>query len=250
MNVTLVCEDSFEGIMTAVYDGWVYMNKGYEVNIQPGTGYTPSFFSEYVTIDTDYEKAKKVSKSIRVKISGEAYVMVYRACQHFEEDKADAIFGFLKVGYTVGAKVTKMLGNPSVMRVMELDRKVANEAHFFREFLRFKELKGNILYAKIEPKCSVIPFVSQHFQARFPEENWIIYDEKHTVAAVHPAGKNAILIKDKNIDELIKNMETKDGYEDLWKVFYNAIGIEARYNPKCQRNMMPLWYRKNMTEMT
>lgn len=250
MNITLVCEDSFEGIMTAVYDGWVYMNKGYDVSIQPGTEYTPTFFSEYVTIGTDFDKAEKVARSIRVKISNDAYVMVYRTCQHFEEDKADAVFGFLKIGYAVGAKVTKMLGDPSVMRVLELSRKVANESHFFKEFLRFKELKGNILYAKIEPKCSVIPFVSQHFQARFPEENWIIYDEKHVLAAVHPAGKNAILVKDKNIDELTKNMETEDGYEDLWKVFYNAIGIEARYNPKCQRNMMPLWYRKNMTEIT
>lgn len=250
MNITLVCEDCFEGIMSAVYDGWVYMNKGYQVNIQPGMGYTPSFFSEYVAIETDVKKAEKVARSIRVKISEEAYVMVYRSCQHYEQDKADAVFGFLKIGYAVGAKVTKMLGDVSVMRVMELSRKVANEAHSFREFLRFKELKGNILYAKIEPKCNVIPFVSHHFQARFPEENWIIYDAKHILSAVHPAGKNAILIKDENIDELTKNMETEDGYEDLWKVFYDAIGIEARYNLKCQRTMMPLWYRKNMTEMT
>ena len=240
MNITLVCEDSFEGIMTAVYDGWVYMKKGYQVNIQPGMGYTPTFFSEYVNIDTDFEKAQKVARSIRVKISGETYVMVYRTCQHFESDKADAVFEFLKAGYSVGARVTKMLGNDAVMRVLELSRKVANESHYFIEFLRFKELKGNILYAKIEPKCSVISFVSQHFQARFPEENWIIYDEKHILSAVHPAGKNAILIKDKNIDKLTKNMETEDGYEELWKVFYNAIRIEARYNPKCQRTMMPL----------
>lgn len=250
MNITLVCEDSFEGIMTAVYDGWVYMNKGYHVNIQPGTEYTPTFFSEYITIDTDFEKAEKVARSIKMKISEDAYIMVYRTCQHFENDKADAIFEFLKIGYSVGARVTKMLGNEAVMRVLELSRKVANEAHSFREFLRFKELSGNILYAKIAPKCSVIPFVAHHFQNRFPNENWIIYDEKHIVSAVHSIGKNTILIKDKNIDELIKNMEIKDGYEDLWKVFYNAIGIEARYNPKCQRNMMPIWYRKNMTEMT
>ena len=27
-NVTLVCDDTFDGIMTAIYDGWVLMNKG------------------------------------------------------------------------------------------------------------------------------------------------------------------------------------------------------------------------------
>ena len=37
MNVTLVCENNIEGIMTAIYDGWVYMNKGYSVNIHPGS---------------------------------------------------------------------------------------------------------------------------------------------------------------------------------------------------------------------
>ena len=36
MNITLICEESFDGIMTAVYDGWVFMNKGYEVSIHPG----------------------------------------------------------------------------------------------------------------------------------------------------------------------------------------------------------------------
>ena len=27
-EITLVCDDSFDGIMTAVYDGWVLMLKG------------------------------------------------------------------------------------------------------------------------------------------------------------------------------------------------------------------------------
>lgn len=248
MNITLICQDDFEGIMTAIYDGWVYMNYGYHVNIYPGDEYNPTFFSDYRYIETDNDKAEKVARSIRIKISQEAYVMVYRACQHYDKDKADAIFGFLKIGYKTGAKVTKMLGNTYVTRMLELSRKVANEAHAFKEFLRFHEIDGGILYAKIEPKCNVIPFVAQHFQARFPGENWIIYDEKHVQAAVHGAGKDTILIKDKNLDKDVSGLVHSDSYEELWKVFYDSIGIEARYNPKCQRNLMPLWYRKNMTE--
>ena len=248
MNVTLVCEESFEGIMTAVYDGWVLMNQGHQVNIHPGKRYTPSFFSEFVTIETNMEKAEKVAASIRVKVSVEAYTMVFRACMHYAEDRADAVFAFLKVAYQAGARVVKMLGNPSVMRVMELSRKVANETHLFKEFLRFTELKGNVLYAKIEPKCDVVLFVSSHFQARFPNENWIIYDPKRMKAVVHPVGRECIVLKDKDMDELTKDMQCHDDYENLWKVFFHTIGIDARYNPKCQQNMMPLWYRKYATE--
>ena len=35
-EITLVCDDSFDGIMTAVYDGWVLMLKGNKVKIYPG----------------------------------------------------------------------------------------------------------------------------------------------------------------------------------------------------------------------
>lgn len=249
MNVTLICEDTFDGIMTAIYDGWVLMNQGNQVSIHPGTSYEPSFFSEFVPIETNIEKAKKVAASIRVKVSVEAYTMVFRACMHYAEDKADAVFEFLKIAYPAGAKVVKMLGNPVVMRVMELSRKAVNEAHLFKGFVRFAELKGNVLYSRIEPKCNVIPLLTYHFQERFPEENWIIYDVRRMEAAVHPSKGECIIIKDRNMDEVTRDMQTADGYEDLWKVFFNTIGIEERYNPKCQQTMMPQWYRKNMVEL-
>ncbi|MFQ9515750.1 MAG: TIGR03915 family putative DNA repair protein [Eubacterium sp.] len=250
MNVTLVCEESFEGIMTAVYDGWVLMNQGHQVSIHPGTGYTPSFFSEFMTIETNVKKAEKVAKSIQVKVSMEAYTMVFRACMHYADDRADAVFNFLKVAYPAGARVVKMLGNPAVMRVTELSRKVANETHMFKEFVRFTELKGNVLFSKIEPKCDVLLLLSYHFQQRFPEEKWIIYDTKRIKASVHPVKGECILIKDRNMEELTKGMQNGQEYEALWQVFFDTIGIEERYNPKCQRTMMPLWYRKNATEFT
>lgn len=248
MNVTLVCEETFEGIMTAVYDGWVYMNRGYKVNIYPGTSYTPSFFSEFIQIKTDRQKAEKVAKSIRIKISTEAYIAVFRACMHYDEDRADAVFEFLKTGYQAGAKVMKMLGRPEVIRVMELSRKVSNETHRFKEFVRFKELKGKVLYSRIEPKCDVLMLISNHFKNRFPEEKWIIYDAKRIQAAVHSPKSECILIKEQNMDKLTENMQNGQEYEDLWKVFFDTIGIKERYNPKCQRNFIPMWYRNNVTE--
>ena len=170
-NVTLVCDDTFDGIMTAIYDGWVLMNKGCIVNIHPGKDYSATFFSEFITIDTDLDKSVRVAKSIRIKISIEAYMMVYRACMHFDNDKGNEIFGFLKLGYAVGARVTKMLTNPHVLRVTELSRKAVNEAHLFKGFVRFDELKGWVLYSRIQPKCDVVPLIINHFQDRFPEED-------------------------------------------------------------------------------
>lgn len=248
MNITLVCEDSFDGIMTAVYDGWVLMNQGHIVHIYPGNSYEPSFFSEFRPIKTDLDKAYKVSESIRRKISVEAHTLVFRASLHFDKSKGDIIFGFLKIAYPTGARVTKMLGNEYVMQLMELSRKVMNEAHLFKGFVRFKELPGKVLYSHIDPKCDVLPAIGYHFQERFPLENWIIYDEKRKKAAVHPAGKKYFFLNGQDLQELLKYEEIEDNYEDLWKVFFDTIGIASRKNDRCQNTHLPKWYRKNMIE--
>ncbi len=60
MNVTLVCEDNIEGIMTAIYDGWVYMNKGYSVNIHPGSDYAPTFSLNLLILKLTILKLKEL----------------------------------------------------------------------------------------------------------------------------------------------------------------------------------------------
>jgi probable DNA metabolism protein len=248
-DITLVCDESFDGIMTAIYDGWVLMNRGNKVSIHPGKNYAPTFFSEFIPIETNLEKAIKVTASIRVKISIEAYMLVYRACMHYNKDRADTVFEFLKLGYAVGSRVTKMLGNPHVMHLIELSRKAVNEAHLYKGFIRFDELRGGVLFGKIEPKCDVIPLLTNHFQERFPEEDWIIYDIKRKKAAVHKHNADVIFVEGQDVEVLTQNLQTNDEYRELWKIFFNTIGIDARYNPKCQKTHLPQWYRKHMTEM-
>ena len=48
--------------------------------------------------------------------------------------------------------------------------------------------------------------------------------------------------------EGMNRTETPDVYVDMWKTFFETISIEERRNPRCQRNMLPLRYRKYMTE--
>lgn len=144
----------------------------------------------------------------------------------------------------------KQLGNPVVMDVFELARKVMNEAHRFLQFVRFEELENKILFSKIAPKSYVLTLIAPHFEDRLMGENWIIYDEVHKMAAVHVKNAQWALV-DTEIsmgDSAKKESAENRKYEELWKLFFHTIGIEARKNPKCQQNFLPLWYRKNMLE--
>ena len=243
-----LCEDSPEGIFTGIYDAWASRKGHSKVKLKLNNEDTLEMFSEYVNVVPDAEKAEKVRRSVCQKICAEAWIRVFRAAMSEAETKADDIYRFLVGGFYYGPKVLKMLAEPAVMRIMELDRKVGNEAHYWKEFLRFDERENGILFARIHPKSNVISMITPHFADRLSGENFMILDTGRGIAAIHPAGQPWYMttVPLEEVEHLLK--VKPDEYRDLWKSFYRAITIEARLNPDLQRNRMPLWYREYMTE--
>ena len=246
-----LCGPEPEDIFTAVYDAWASRLEHDNVRLEIDSPQRQmGMFCQYVSVARDLSKAEKVSRSVARKISPEAYAGIYRAALSFEADRADAIYRFLVVGFQVGADVIHRLQHPAVCRVFELSRKVGNETHLFLGFTRFAQWKNGVLFARLAPKCNVLPLVAPHFDDRMSEENWVIYDEIRHKAAVHPAGGSWFMVDtvDAGWEEWIQSMDDGQQWEDLWRTFVDHIVIEPRRNPGLQRSLLPLWYRKNMTE--
>ena len=190
-------------------------------------------------------------RSIRRDISDEAYLDIYLATLSAEEDALQAIYNFLRVGFSMGGNALKQYANPHVMRILELRRKVSNESHHFREFTRFEKLNSsNVYVSHLEPKSDVIMLVGRHFANRMPSEQWMIIDDNRKTACVHPKdGENYLrYMTDEEFQTLRKTEEYKDEYTDMWKTFFHAIVIDERKNYVCQRNLFPLWKRKHAVE--
>lgn len=243
------CKDSFEAMMTCIYAAWASGIGHDNVRLQLEPVFQRELFCTYVHVEADVQKTEKVVSAIQKKISYEAYRQVFLASVSCGEDRLDAIYRFLILGFSVGAKLTGMLFRPEVMWVLELSRKAANEANFFREFTRFA-LADGIYVAHIEPKCNIVAVTAEHFADRMPSARWMIIDDQRRIAAVHPADC-PFYMTELSGEELRRLKETeaeKDAYTGLWIEFFQTTGIEARKNPGCQRNHMPLWYRRHMTE--
>ena len=251
-SLILQCEDSVEGILTAIYDAFVEKNKmtdfqDGDISIAIGDNLNVNLFAREIQVKTDLNKAQKTLGAIQSRISYKAYKNVMSALCHFALDRGDAAFGYLMKGFSMGAQVTEALGDSYVMRIMELSRKVDNESHLFCGFVRFHDL-GKFLYSEVDPKCNVLPQVMDHFEDRFPNEHYVIYDSRRQMALVHPAfGKSFFVYGNEwNIDvELTKR---QDQFEVLWTQYFEHIAIKERKNPRCQNNLLPKWYRKNMVE--
>lgn len=244
------CKDQFEDMMTCIYDAWNSRLGHANMRLMLEPIAQAELFCEYIHVSADSDKVKKVVRSIQKKISSAAFQMIFSAAMSFREDKLDWIYRFLILGFHYGAPAIDMLQEPAAIELFALSRKVGNEVHFFREFIRFSSLQNQVLVSHIEPKCNVLTLLAPHFADRMPSENWMIVDEKRQLAVVQSADQPYYLtpLADAEFKELVAMKNQPDMFVDLWKGFFHSIAIEQRTNYRCQRTMMPLWYRKNAVE--
>ena len=251
-----VCDDSIDGIFTAIYQAWSsrygHANIKIEEKYDSGNYSNYELFSEYIPVTTDYAVAVKVAESIQAKISEEAYQMVYHTALSNYQGKADLIYRFLILGFAMGPKIVQHLSNEVVNQVFVLNRKVNNEVHHLLGFIRFAEQENKILTSVIHPQNNVLSLVVPHFADRLPQERFIIIDGNRNMAALHAPGKQWVMIES---DEITENIEQEVSckeaeYQELWKAFFSSIAIVERRNYKLQRNNLPLHFRKDMTEFT
>lgn len=257
MKTVYICSDSAEGILSAVYDAWVRRDKDETSSILLQNSMQTELFCEYRKVDESSRKAAAVERMIQTNLGGNVCRHISYAALSCDKEKADAILGLLMAARKMKdpRKIMENLGCPAVQKVFELSRSVGNEAHLLTGFIRFTELKNRLLFADITPKNQVLPCLGEHFQQRFPMENWIIRDKRRNLFLVHECGHQWVMVHHEDTDSAVRYAvgqlsQQEQQMQKLWKEFCNTITIKERNNPKCQQNNLPLRYRENMTEFT
>ncbi len=252
----ILCEDTPEGIFTGIYDAYLLKKPHEQIHLMVKEEDNYRLFAKYLTCVPDGEKACKVARTIHSRLGQEAYLAIFRAVASTKEDKAEAVYKTVVTGLSMknAAKVLDHLKDPFVHRVFEIARRVGNETHGHVEFLRFRELRSGLLYAQIAPQNDVLAFIVPHFADRLPQENFVIHDKGRNLFAVHPARQDWYLYSGpKDMETLTKEVaedfsEGEEKYSELFTAFFHTIEIKQRKNYELQRNMLPLKYRKYMTE--
>ena len=105
----LICDDSMEGIFTAVYDGWRWGNRGFSVGIAVREPDYPELFTENLEIISDSVKAFKVARTIKNRLGGQVYEAVCYAAASVHPEKGTAIFYLLRRALEKGRIDTRVL---------------------------------------------------------------------------------------------------------------------------------------------
>lgn len=252
----LICEDSAEAVFTAIYQVYAQRLPRERVRVQIGEDDNYRLFARYKTVETDVGQALKVVRTLRRQFGEDVYKDLCMALAAEDRDKAQAVYKTVEWGLKAALegrreRITDHLTDDHVRRVMELSRRANNELMHMRGFLRFQELEQGVLFARIGPRDNILAMLTPHFADRLSGENFVIYDDKRHLAALHPARGQWYLVHDaQDVGEALDGRcsEEEKLYGELFHHFCNKISINERENQDLQRNMLPLRFRKYMTE--
>ena len=243
-DVAILFDGSIEGFLCTVHA--YYYERISPLIIQEEDDYQPTLDTEEYHILTDAEKAAQVQRGIVKKISPSAWHYITSAFLSNGEDKYMAMLRYLQLGFKTGPSLDDHLQQDCVLRVHKLAKQVWRESHLLKGFCRFEETTGQIYYCPIEPTNYVLPVLAEHFSDRMMNQAWIIHDKRRNKAAVY--NRETYVIADVPKTAQVQHTQNEAKIQDLWQTFFQSLAIKERINPKLQRNLLPLYFRKSMTE--
>lgn len=242
--ITYIYDGSFDGLLTSIYEA--FYSKIKPSDIVRSEDFVENFLVEKIQIETDPQKAKKVYQAIESKISPGSLRRVFYAYLSELPNSGMIILRYLQIGFKIGPDIDLNLANEDVLNMDKIAHLVGKERHRVTGILRFKKIKEDILYARIEPDHNIVALLAPHFKERMRAENFIIHDTKREIGVFY--NKKEWIVKDiERVDPFLVR-DSEEIYEDLWRTYFKSVSIETKTNPKLQKRNMPMRYWKYLTE--
>jgi probable DNA metabolism protein len=213
---------------------------------------------------TDNEKAARVWKGLEKNLSANGLKMITLSWLSEERALNQPLFNFIcKVFRPQESRCLDSLENnasdPDVLAVRNTCRRVLHEQLRMKQFIRFQKAKDGTYLGVVSPDHNVLPLIIDHFQDRFNDQPWLIYDAKRhygyyydgTAAPIRITFEDETAVPfDLTSGKLESEVLSADDelFQQLWRTYFKAICIRERLNPKKQLSDMPRRYWKYMTE--
>lgn len=247
---TLVYDGSFTGFLTAVFEVYEYKITG--VNILPLHRQQPALFGELRQVHTDEAKAGRAAKGLKQHVSGGAFAQFYKTFLSEKEGMENLLLAYMQHALGSPVSVETDYSHPAVLFVSDTAKKVHREKHRMEAFVRFKKTKDSLFYAVIEPDFNVLPLIEDHFEKRYADQLWLIYDLRRNYGIYYDLQETSVVELDMKQfghtkeESVLDEQENK--YGKMWQDYFNSVNIKERKNKKLHQRHMPLRYWKYLTE--
>ena len=260
--IIYIFDNTLDGLLSAVFDSF-FLHQQPDYLLAEGEQ-LPLFANEPHVVVTDGEKATRVWKGLEKHLSAAGLRVI--TISWLSEDHAlnQPLFNYICKVFRqpVGApSIESNASDDDVLAVRNTCRRVLHEQLRMKQFIRFQKAKDGTYLAVVSPDHNVLPLIIDHFQDRFNDQPWLIYDAHRHYGYYYDGDAAPIHITFEDESAVPFNLsngkldadvlsENDQIFQDLWRTYFKAICIKERLNPKKQLSDMPRRYWKYMTEKT
>ncbi|HSJ68877.1 MAG TPA: TIGR03915 family putative DNA repair protein [Anditalea sp.] len=248
----LIYDGTFEGLLTVIYD--VYALKISDPKITSNLHGANLLFSKEWRINSDEEKATRVSKKITKILGKEGLHTLWKATLTELPGTEDTVFGVVKYALQSNKNILGDFGHPDVLALQELLKKLGRERHRMTAFVRFELAQDSVYYATIEPDFDVLPLIADHFKKRYADQRWLIFDTKRNYGIfydLHRVITVEVHQSEQNNSPSVMQLEwdeTEKEFQNLWKNYFKSTNIASRKNSTLHLQHVPKRYWKYLIE--
>jgi len=252
-------DSTLDGLLTAVFDSFAFHQQ--HVTLLAKGEQLPLFANEPYVVMTDSEKAERVWKGLEKYLSKDGLHMITISWLSEERALNQPLFNFICKVFRQPecSGIERNASDLDVLEVRNTCHRVLHEQLRMKQFIRFQKAKDGTYLAVVSPDHNVLPLIISHFQDRFNDQPWLIYDAKRHYGYYYDGTAEPIRItfEDESVvpfdlsngklnDEVLSDNDQL--FQQLWRTYFKAICIKERMNPRKQLSDMPRRYWKYMTE--
>lgn len=249
---TVIYDGSFEGLFTAVFE--IYEYKINEPDICKEGLANISMFDNVHIAHSNKEKAARVIMKLQQKISLRAFNNLYKTFLSDLTSIENIMLRYIQFALKANLTIETDYSNADVLTIQQVSKKVDREKHRMKAFVRFQLTKDELYYAIVQPDYNVLPLISYHFEQRYADQRWLIYDVRRKYGLYYDLENvsevNISFNQELNNKATLKSIhdEKEDLYQTLWQTYFDNVNIKARKNMKLHIQHMPKRYWKFLTE--
>jgi probable DNA metabolism protein len=245
-------DGSLEGFLTCIYTCFDQKLKVSAIQVDDNS--QQEFFATTELINTDPLKAKRVKDGLLKKLSPSGYSKLYFAFLSELPNIEMQLLQYIKMAFFDPNFNKNDFGHPVILHISKVAKMVSREKHRMEAFIRFRLTKDDIYFAGIEPDFNVLPLILKHFESRYADQDWIIFDLKRNYGLHYNQQNTNYISLDLSKEFDFQNSDpaifaaSEVEFQKLWQEYFKSTNIKSRKNMKLHIQHVPKRYWKYLTE--
>jgi probable DNA metabolism protein len=253
--MVFIYDGTYEGLLSCIF--LIFKERLTPTAISTEEAYQLTLLDAVTRVATDEALAARVVKGIDERTKARASPLIYKLflselpmCEMLVYQVVQAI---IQKG---DESILENFANPFILKAAQIQKMLHREVHRMHAFVRFQKSREGLFYAAIDPDFNVLPLIGDHFERRYADQPWLIFDTRRHYGLYYDQSTTSFVSPDdpvfalsaSGLDDGSFQDEREKEYQVLWKNYFQAVNIRERNNVKLHLRHMPRRYWKYLLE--